>query len=511
MRIPPKLRHGDNLANLFEKFNTVIDYLREIRLVAGNGIRINRLPAGTTIESTATATGGTPSQPEKTYWDFNIENIGDGQWKISISSTASYAGYVQFRGKRYSVPHGTLTFSPQPGRWYYLYLVKRYTESGFHFVYRLSSTSMEVSNNPGAIVIAQLYSSSSGVSIGRNQNVSRPCVIWPECTNQDMPVDLIYEDGEHAADNFFSDCITKAWIGKFWVTANNYRIDDTMIVNATHLRENGGCLFDLPAPTPQTNHYYLVLTADFGAGGQDVLSGGFYPEYPVNVRLELITDSWYYPGDYFYSRSPFVIPLMSIYWVNDRAYYVTEHNNFSNYPFPAFYFNSSFRTPLPASYPGAPQIDMKHKTFTIRPFWVYVNGQTKEVEQYSTTFNERLPNDYFYVSCIYTKANRSWGTPFIDVNPSSQDGVGSGQKKYSAMFCKLTDLDPRRARIVTNGLRIEINNYQDMIAELRDNITTLQDTVSSLANTVPEMGSNISSLQGRVANLDRRVTALENR
>ena len=57
MMIPPKLRHGDNLANLFEKFNTVIDYLREIRLVAGNGIRINRLPAGTTIESTATATG----------------------------------------------------------------------------------------------------------------------------------------------------------------------------------------------------------------------------------------------------------------------------------------------------------------------------------------------------------------------------------------------------------------------------------------------------------------------
>ena len=28
MRIPDKLIHGDNLGNLFEKFNSVIDYLR---------------------------------------------------------------------------------------------------------------------------------------------------------------------------------------------------------------------------------------------------------------------------------------------------------------------------------------------------------------------------------------------------------------------------------------------------------------------------------------------------
>ena len=60
---PPKLTHGDNLANLFEKYNRMIDYLRETRLVAGSGIRINKHPAGTTIESTATGTGGGVSIP----------------------------------------------------------------------------------------------------------------------------------------------------------------------------------------------------------------------------------------------------------------------------------------------------------------------------------------------------------------------------------------------------------------------------------------------------------------
>ena len=80
MMIPPKLTHGDNLANLFEKFNRVIDYLHEIRLVAGNGIRLNRLSAGTTIESTATASGGTSSAPPPGHpFDARIINKGTGE------------------------------------------------------------------------------------------------------------------------------------------------------------------------------------------------------------------------------------------------------------------------------------------------------------------------------------------------------------------------------------------------------------------------------------------------
>lgn len=61
--LPNKLQHGDTLANLLQKYNEMVDYLRETRLVAGPGMRINRLPAGTTIESTATATRGGVSAP----------------------------------------------------------------------------------------------------------------------------------------------------------------------------------------------------------------------------------------------------------------------------------------------------------------------------------------------------------------------------------------------------------------------------------------------------------------
>lgn len=75
--LPNKLQHGDNLASLFDKFNRIIDYLREIRLVAGHGIRINRLPAGTTIESTATATGGTQNGSAPGH-PFDVEIINKG-------------------------------------------------------------------------------------------------------------------------------------------------------------------------------------------------------------------------------------------------------------------------------------------------------------------------------------------------------------------------------------------------------------------------------------------------
>ena len=77
MRLPPKLTHGDNLANLFEKFNTVIDYLRETRLVPGPGIRINHIAAGISIESTATATGGSPATPPQGH-PFDVQLINKG-------------------------------------------------------------------------------------------------------------------------------------------------------------------------------------------------------------------------------------------------------------------------------------------------------------------------------------------------------------------------------------------------------------------------------------------------
>jgi hypothetical protein len=88
--LPNKLTHGEKLADLFRKYNEMVDYLHGTRLVAGNGIRINHLPAGMTIESTATATGGTPSAPaaEKGH-PFDLQIINDGTeespvWKVKV-------------------------------------------------------------------------------------------------------------------------------------------------------------------------------------------------------------------------------------------------------------------------------------------------------------------------------------------------------------------------------------------------------------------------------------------
>ena len=129
---PPKLTHGDNLANLFQKFNTVIDYLREIRLVAGNGIRINRLPAGTTIESTATATGGSPQAPAE-YVDlgpFDMKAVNTGTeenpvWKIRVynskDETDSGIAGLLIIGQR-QLPVDEVYLEPPEGEVGYRYL-----------------------------------------------------------------------------------------------------------------------------------------------------------------------------------------------------------------------------------------------------------------------------------------------------------------------------------------------------------------------------------------------------
>ena len=120
---PNKIQHGDNLANLFEKFNTVIDYLREIRLVAGNGIRINRLPAGTTIESTATATGGTPTtSAAKEVHPFDAQIINKGteenpQYYVRIFNSGfpdyPYAGWLYVGQYEFEIPATELAITTE--------------------------------------------------------------------------------------------------------------------------------------------------------------------------------------------------------------------------------------------------------------------------------------------------------------------------------------------------------------------------------------------------------------
>lgn len=91
MNLPLKLRHGDNLAALYVKFNAVIDYLTRTRLVAGSGIRVSQLPAGQTIESTATAAGGSAAAPAGGM--FQVRKNPDGTVTVTAGIALISPGY----------------------------------------------------------------------------------------------------------------------------------------------------------------------------------------------------------------------------------------------------------------------------------------------------------------------------------------------------------------------------------------------------------------------------------
>lgn len=136
MMIPPKLQHGDNLANLFQKYNEMIEYLRETRLIAGPGMRINHLATGITIESTATATGGTPAAPPKGH-SFDAEIINKGteanpQYYARIYNSAlpdsPYAGILYVGDFAFDISVAEIAINTQNG--FFIDLSVRYTGSG---------------------------------------------------------------------------------------------------------------------------------------------------------------------------------------------------------------------------------------------------------------------------------------------------------------------------------------------------------------------------------------------
>lgn len=134
--LPNKLTHGEKLADLFRKYNEMVDYLHETRLVAGPGMRINRLPAGMTIESTATATRGTPAAPPQGH-PFDAELINKGtegnpNYYVRIFNSAlpdsPYAGIVYFGDWDIYVNAAELAVNTQNG--FFVALTVTYTETG---------------------------------------------------------------------------------------------------------------------------------------------------------------------------------------------------------------------------------------------------------------------------------------------------------------------------------------------------------------------------------------------
>lgn len=72
MAIPAKLRSGEKWASVPDKINEIIDFLRQLKPIAGHGIRISHTPSGIVIEvlpQEGTAEGGEDVEEEEDTWD----------------------------------------------------------------------------------------------------------------------------------------------------------------------------------------------------------------------------------------------------------------------------------------------------------------------------------------------------------------------------------------------------------------------------------------------------------
>ena len=157
MRLPPKLTHGDNLANLFEKYNELIDYLRENRLAAGPGVRINHIAAGISIESTATATGGSPAAPAANNHPFDVRIINNGteaspSYYARIYNSAlpdsPYAGVVEIASRNISVPVAEVQITTD--NYFYVDIVITYNPNTTQFSISFQVRSYSVTPQDGA-------------------------------------------------------------------------------------------------------------------------------------------------------------------------------------------------------------------------------------------------------------------------------------------------------------------------------------------------------------------------
>lgn len=83
------------MVSIFDRWNQLIDYLHETRLIPGTGVRISKMPAGSVISAMPTSSGiGSPTVDDDARGPFavTIEDNGTDEtpaWKVKLHNTAS--------------------------------------------------------------------------------------------------------------------------------------------------------------------------------------------------------------------------------------------------------------------------------------------------------------------------------------------------------------------------------------------------------------------------------------
>ena len=98
--IPPRLRRGEPIGKLVDHWNMLIDHLNEIRIVAGNGISVSKMPSGTVIN--ARRGSGNSSNGTVTALlagPFAVSSVNDGtvespSWQVVLHNSANPQGDV---------------------------------------------------------------------------------------------------------------------------------------------------------------------------------------------------------------------------------------------------------------------------------------------------------------------------------------------------------------------------------------------------------------------------------
>ena len=126
--IPNKLKHGDSLSDLFRGFNSVIDYLRQTRIVPGDGVSIDHNPAGIVVKAIRRSSSGVPSAAGAAeddggpfaveIYDAN-EDAETPDWRVLLynsKSASGIAGLVTIGSYREAIED--LEWEPQEGMVY---------------------------------------------------------------------------------------------------------------------------------------------------------------------------------------------------------------------------------------------------------------------------------------------------------------------------------------------------------------------------------------------------------
>ena len=97
--LPRKLLRGDKFVVLYDLWNELIDHLQSMRPVAGNGITLQRLSAGTVISTVRTSgksAAGVSAGADDGPFAVTIENVNEGgdqtDWRVKLHNSASESG-----------------------------------------------------------------------------------------------------------------------------------------------------------------------------------------------------------------------------------------------------------------------------------------------------------------------------------------------------------------------------------------------------------------------------------